>query len=368
MCSYSNEQDFSKNEDGKWLCLIDGKNFKLHRSLEVHLKNKYNMSYPSYLIKYDLDKKENYIECKICNNFCKNLKSHLQNHKDISFSEYENKYGKTKWICDSTSKKLSDLTKGENNPMSKTKTTEQKRKECSPFSIEFWKKKKPNITNEEAELKVKEIACKASNNRLTETQFEYWLEKCDGNITKAKILYKERQTTFSMGKCIEKHGEEEGAIIWKNRQDKWQKSLYENGNMKAGYSAISQDLFNIIKEYYLQKDLDNIYYATNNNEIILKYSNDKKNYLYDFVDINKMKIIEYNGDQFHANPNKYEENDIAHPYHKTNGLLAKDIWLKDKHKLDIAKLNGYDVLVIWDSEYRKGKDECIKKCLEFLGI
>ena len=44
-----------------------------------------------------------------------------------------------------------------------------------------------------------------------------------------------------------------------------------------------------------------------------------------------------------------------------------EIWESDKIKLMTAKNNGYDVLVIWDSEYRWGnKEKVIKKCLNFL--
>jgi len=43
------------------------------------------------------------------------------------------------------------------------------------------------------------------------------------------------------------------------------------------------------------------------------------------------------------------------------------MWDKDKLKLNCAKQNGSDVLVIWDSEYRWGnKEEVLKKCLLFL--
>jgi len=34
----------------------------------------------------------------------------------------------------------------------------------------------------------------------------------------------------------------------------------------------------------------------------------------------------------------------------------------------VAKENGFDVLIIWDSEYRKNKKDVINKCLDFLEI
>ena len=43
------------------------------------------------------------------------------------------------------------------------------------------------------------------------------------------------------------------------------------------------------------------------------------------------------------------------------------MWDKDKKKLEIANDEGFDVLTIWDSEYRWGdKQEIVNKCLKFL--
>jgi hypothetical protein len=68
---------------------------------------------------------------------------------------------------------------------------------------------------------------------------------------------------------------------------------------------------------------------------------------------------------FHGNPNKYKADDYPHPFRKT--ITAQEMWDKDKRKLDIAIENGFDVLVIWDSEYRWGnKQEIINKCVDFL--
>jgi very-short-patch-repair endonuclease len=91
-------------------------------------------------------------------------------------------------------------------------------------------------------------------------------------------------------------------------------------------------------------------------------------YFYDFTDIKNKKIIEYNGDMYHANPNKYKAKDNPHPFRKS--MTSKEIWDKDSAKIKLAQDNGYEVLVIWDSEYRyKGsnnKEKVIQKCINFL--
>ena len=62
------------------------------------------------------------------------------------------------------------------------------------------------------------------------------------------------------------------------------------------------------------------------------------------------------------NPIKYREIDI----HKISKLTAKDIWEYDYYKTNIAIENGFDVLIIWESEYNKNKKEVINKCINFL--
>ena len=111
--------------------------------------------------------------------------------------------------------------------------------------------------------------------------------------------------------------------------------------------------------------LKKVYFATKNKEYFISVKS-KGFYVYDFVDLNNKKIIEYNGDEYHANPEKFSKNDYPHPFYKENGPTSEEIWEKDKLKLDIAKSHGFEVLVIWDSEYRKNKKETIKKCLNFL--
>jgi G:T-mismatch repair DNA endonuclease (very short patch repair protein) len=77
-------------------------------------------------------------------------------------------------------------------------------------------------------------------------------------------------------------------------------------------------------------------------------------------------MIEYNGDDYHGNPNKYKPTDKPNPFRKN--ITAQEIWDRDKRKKLLAEQHGFEVLVIWDSEYRWGnKQEIINRCLDFLG-
>lgn len=180
----------------------------------------------------------------------------------------------------------------------------------------------------------------------------------------AKIELSKRQSTFSKEKCIEKYGYDDGILRFTERQTKWSKSLSSGGKLKIGYSKTSQELFYKILENYCIEDKDKVFFATHNKEFKISKS-DGGVWLYDFTDIKNNKIIEYNGDLFHGNPKKFKGDDHPHPFNRET--TAKEIWEKDEIKINKAKENGFDILVIWDSEYRWGnKDKIINKCLKFL--
>lgn len=259
---------------------------------------------------------------------------------------------------------FSDMFSGEKNPNHKSKTTEEERKERSPFSKKFVKYK--DVSPEDIEEHVSKFAKNALKDRVSDTTLEYWINK-GFSEEDAKIKLKERQTTFTLDKCIEKYGQEEGTTIFKERQSKWQKSLLENGNMKLGYSKVSQDLFYQLLELYDIQSRTSVYFATKNQEYFISIKGGEF-YSYDFTDKEKKKIIEYNGDQYHANPLLYTENDEPNPFRKGNMFKSSEIWKRDQRKIEVANQNGFEVLTIWDSEFKKNSKEVIQRCREFLGL
>ena len=191
----------------------------------------------------------------------------------------------------------------------------------------------------------------------------YWLNK--GYTEKeAKIEISKIQSTFSLKICIEKYGPEQGLIKFNERQLKWQKSLYKNGKLKSGYSEVSQELFFKIIESIEINDLNYFIFAKKGGEFVLNSNNGF--YRYDFTDLKNKRIIEYNGDDYHGNPNKYRANDFPNPFKKN--VTAQELWDKDELKRKLAEQNGFEVLVIWDSDYKRNKNLVIDKCKEFLKI
>lgn len=270
-------------------------------------------------------------------------------------------------IQSNNSKKVKNrLGKSKENLRKKGYTEEEIKKICLTMAnIEFWTDR--GYSEEEAVEKVRSHQSNAAKyvdfeKRILPTNKEYWMTRGYSEEDSIKMV-SERQKTFSKEKCIKKYGKELGIEIFNERTKKWLDSLLKNGNMVIGYSKISQDLFNELKD----RLNGNFLYATNGGEFKIKKDNGGY-YVYDFTDVNSKKIIEFNGDMYHANPSKYGENDTPHPFRKNK--TSKDIWDKDREKVDLAKMNGYDVMIVWDSEYRyKGSNErekLIKKCIDFL--
>jgi hypothetical protein len=341
------------------------------------------------ITKYELQIKENIniddnnetVTCRICGEQCKRVYGrHLKHsHNNISTKEYKELFDGAPITAlsdkSNTSKNsgqhmkqekykkmFSEKVKGEKNPMHRSKTTEQFRKSVSPFSKEFYKKRYPDMSDKEIKEKISKLVTDFTDERLLPSNKEYWIKL--GYSEKESIRkVSKRQTTFSKEICIEKHGSEKGTEIWLDRQEKWQDSLNVNGNLKMGYSQIGQELFDILQKYIGSKKC---LYATNNGEFKLRKDNGHGIWLYDFKYLNK--IIEYQGDMYHANPKLYEADDNPHPFRKE--LSAKEIWEKDKNKRISAESNGYEILYIWDSEFRKvgykKRMATIQKCLDFI--
>lgn len=247
---------------------------------------------------------------------------------------------------------------GENNPMHHSKRTEIQIKEGSPMCLEFYKKRYPDLTEEE-QIKLWKKSCdkrtQSVRSALKTTNLEYYLNEGMSKEEAKKALH-DRQATFSLDKCIKKYGEVEGIKRFNERQEKWLKSLKTHfidvKNPLTNYfeSSLQIEIFNKLKNIF--PNLESEYYIFNKKI--------KKGFSYDIRYENK--IIEINGDYWHANPKLYDEDFFNKTLHK----YAKEIWQRDKLKKRIAKLDKKKVLYVWEYDYRENPDKEIKKCINFL--
>ncbi len=211
------------------------------------------------------------------------------------------------------------------------------------------------ITAEQKVMTRKNNAAKASAlsqkdaTDMKPTQLGYWIKK-GYSEEEAKIKLSERQTTFSLEKCISKHGEIEGRIIWKNRQDSWLRTL----NLKSDEEKL---LINKKKASYIRPKYDScketkiLNYLENEFNISIKRQHvlflENVNSHRSFDGIYKNILIEFNGDYWHCNPKKYN----GDYYNEVVGKTAFQIWEYDNQKILGARELGYLVFTIWESEF-----------------
>ena len=233
----------------------------------------------------------------------------------------------------------------------------------SQLCAEYWLKRGYSI--DDAKNKIFEIQSKNSRKRtrlsICENSYrckEHWI-KLGYSEEESKQIIKNYQRTFSREICITKYGKEKGLEIFRKRQEKWQLTLHKNRKMRCGYSQISQDLFNELYKYTTNE----VYYASLNREYTIYNDKNKHAYAFDFTDLTNRKIIEFQGDIYHGNPNLFNENDRPSPW---NNLTAKEMWERDEYKKQIAITNDFDVMQIWEYDFRNKKEEVIKNCLSFL--
>jgi len=323
-------------------------------------------------------------------------------------------------------------------------------KNVNVFSVE-WQMKRFNLTKEEAEEKIKNIKNKNKEtlskmndfefNSMIPSKKEHWIkkgyseeeaeEKVRINVDRAKLncnrfiehkklnpekyiglyntsleyyikrgyseeeskkLLSERQSTFSLEKCIIKYGLEDGLKRWEDRQDKWIKSLGDKitNEMRDSTSfnhflkknngdeeLATKEYELIFKKRYLSSKLGKaskesmrlfkniIKWCVDNN---LKYycgfeksrefyliDDNKKIYAYDFT-IPKIKIIfEFHGKFWHIK----EPTDIINEL----GVSLLDSFNKDQVKKNLAIKNGFKLIELFEEDGISFNIKKINECL-----
>jgi len=279
---------------------------------------------------------EDFVVCKLCGYKGADLGTHLKSH-GINSKIYKEQFGQDAPIkCDKMCRNVS----GEKNPAFNHGG------KYSPFSENF-------IYADPETIKAtkKKAAQSRVDNNSNSTTIEYWLKKTNGDVYEAQKLLSERQSTFSLDKCIKKYGEVDGKKRWLDRQEKWHKNY-----KKSNFSKVSQELFFGISEKL--DDLTNIYFAQLNDSKEKDLSGVNYEYrlkldrvlLPDFIDIKNKKIIEFDGEYWHGERNQY----------------SFDLLTRDAEKEKIYDKFGYKLLRVKERDYNDFKEETIELCVNFL--
>ncbi|NBR07287.1 MAG: hypothetical protein EBT92_16195 [Planctomycetes bacterium] len=190
---------------------------------------------------------------------------------------------------------------------------------------------------------------------------EYWLNRGFSPEESLSRL-KERQSTFSLEKCIKKHGIEVGTALFSERQKKWIRSLYHGksdesiiemnkkkfsnkfGKASGSSLKVFLPLVEKLKSSTIISDSECFFGHGENREFYLYDRYSKSMYFYDFT-IPKLKVIvEFNGETWHPRKEDVSWKPISCVNKTRDELIDKE----DRKDL-LAKEFGFSILKLWDS-------------------
>jgi len=272
-------------------------------------------------------------DCLICKRICKSNRSlslHLSKSHNITRAEYNKLFNlnclceKCKTIIPCTNKQgkcniCRDRT-GENNPFYNKHHSEQSKlelsKKCSIAIKEKW-------LDKDYREKVIRLSSKPRNPNFGKEQ-----------SSRVKKWFNDNPIQKEIRSIIMKKSWEDGLIV------------------KNGYSCNSSHLE---KQFFQELKEINI-------NLKEKYTiKIGKKWLFpDIIDIDKRLIIEFFGDYWHCNPEIYKEN------YEILGITSKYIWNNDNIRIQKLKSSGYNVIIVWESDYKKDKNQVLEKIKPFI--
>lgn len=300
--------------------------------------------------KSEIYKQDGGVKCAICDYYAHDLTPHITRHHKMSIVEYQRLY-----CGDVNSEKMRNQKAAafaaDKNPGF------QHGGKFSPFSTKF-----VGYTDESAEDKINslkehcvEVKKQRSTNPLT---LEYYTSK-GMSEREAEAALQERQATMSLARCIDRFGEEDGRAKMAARNAKWLATLDSKSpeeKLRINSAKIStKSISDISRTLFQQVAIDGDLWG----DTELSVFSGGKIFRLDFC--RSQKVIEFNGDFWHANPDKYNFDDFMY-----GEMNAEDIWLKDALRLHLIRKLGYEILVIWESEFKADPESVISKCKHFL--
>jgi G:T-mismatch repair DNA endonuclease (very short patch repair protein) len=239
--------------------------------------------------------------------------------------------------------KVSEVQQG-NAQKRNEKYTHEERQALTPWCVIYWVNK--GYSEEEAS----EIISTNSDTQSLESCIRrYGIE--DGTI-KYNEMCEYRKEHYTLDGFIARHGQEEGERLWLNK--------YVNRlDSKAAKNFFDSVITAIPSGYNIHVGGDG------KKEFGVRNIENNKYYLYDFV-IPKLGVcVEFHGDYWHCNPNKY----AADFFHPQSNKYAADIWAYDQLKIDtMTKYRGYETTVVWESEAKAKLPEVINMINERYAI
>lgn len=204
---------------------------------------------------------------------------------------------------------------------------------------------------EEGLIRWKEYRKRQSYAGVTE---EYFVEKYGFE----EGILKFKQSCASKANTIDSFIQRYGEIIGK---EKWER-LADTRSKYVRQSSLANNLFNEILNNLPQEIHSSVFFDSKHSEYFFA----KRGYKTMFVDFyvaSSRKVIEFAGDYWHRNPEVYKPDFYVHQAKSS----AKDLYQKTiERNLVLETIHSCEVLLVWENEYKKNKEEILHKCLNFL--
>jgi hypothetical protein len=295
--------------------------------------------------------------CEICGFDGKSLVSHITRKHNISVIEYKKRYNVKSVHCVSDEQRLHlSLLWAERkkDPYWVKKMGENKK---SIWSVDYWVSE--GYSKDEATTKVSKYQSSNSKKRDYDKSpgvlsMNYYINKGIG-VEEATLRISEMQSKLSKasnkfkGKfhsdtSKERIGNTMSEYIHNIGSIEWAKHFGEFSDSKFR-SKGEIELFNMVSTIVSGN--------LSANEFICGYN----------VDILcGNKIVDYFGSYWHCNPQMYN----ADYFHIQKNKSAYDIWKYDELRGAVLCENGYELLVVWDTDFNKGIEYVENKIKRFL--
>ena len=200
--------------------------------------------------------------------------------------------------------------------------------------------------------------------------FEYKQKKF--GWTKEQFQKFNNSRAVTLENLVKKYGEDEGIRIWEQYKDKQRESCSKNYFLKTygeeeglrkwnnwqerkskfhRTSIIADEFFSMLGKYYEGNEIYS--YSANSKEFRVESFN------LDYYDKTLNVVVEFNGDFWHANPDK---NINPEQFENKCGLTIEEKWKKDKVRNEfIESYLNTKVFVVWEKDFRNNKEECVQK-------
>ena len=75
-------------------------------------------------------------------------------------------------------------------------------------------------------------------------------------------------------------------------------------------------------------------------------------------------MIEFYGDYWHGNPEKYEDNFLIKKFSKTK--TAKEVREEDLKREQLIRKKNNNLKIVWEKDFKKDKQKVINECFNFI--